>query len=222
MKNSTMTQITFFLILMLSGLNVSATSVTPISSITTQKYEVTSFDKLVIDGNFEVHLFYGLHAAVTVTTDENIQANVLIDNDANTLYIRTKENGDTDTKIILNVTVNNLEKMSFKDVYLVKSVNFLWFNNLIVDINTHGKAEFNLTAKRLSINMEGAGDIYLSGQIDELSIKNSGIGAFYTDDVKVETLNVQQTTNQNIELKLSNKKGIEVKPAQYNKTYPKA
>jgi hypothetical protein len=202
---------------------VSATaSISPLNKVTTVTYKTEEFKNLVIDGAFEVNLYYGLHAEVSITTEQSAQEKVLIDNDGNTLFIRTKEDKQDYSKIILNVTVNNLEQMNFKDVTLIKSINFLWFNNVNIDINTHGKAEFNMTAKKLNINLEGAGDVYLSGQIDELNIQNHGIGSFYTEELKSEKLNIKQSSKQNMELRLSNKNIYEVKPAHSKTINPKA
>jgi hypothetical protein len=193
-------------------------------TITAYKYEVPTYSQLYVDGNFDVILAYGTHASVTVTTDENLQDAVLIDNDGTTLYIRTKENTGNATQMKLYITVNNLQQMGFKDVTSVTSSGVLWFKSLDLMVNTLGSTKLQLVANKLNATIEGAGDLYLSGTVDEVIINNNGLGSVYTEDLSNGKLTLNHKGNRSVEMKVINDKQVEMKmlPVTPQEKFPKA
>lgn len=180
---------------------------------------------LVVEGEFDVYLNFGSEASVTVETDENLQGQILIDDDGHTLFIRMKEHTGKSSKMNLYVTINQLEQMGFKDVVTVKSSNFLWFNQLNLTLNTIGKTDLQLAANALNVQIEGAGDLHLAGNVRELNIRNTGLGNVITKDLATEKLTIHQEKNRNVELRLGKKELMEVKvqPASAaESTSPKA
>jgi hypothetical protein len=190
--------------------------------VSTYTYEVPTFSKLMVDGNFDVVLTYGIQTSVTVKTDENLQKEVLIDTDGTTLFVRTKESVGNASAMTLYITVGNLRQIGFKDVLSVKTSEALWFTNLDLTLNTLGNTSIHLAAQKLNATIEGAGDLHLSGMVDELNVDNQGVGSLYTTDLRTKKMTIQSKSNRNIEIKALEEK-TEIKSLPVNTpVFPKA
>ena len=174
--------------------------------VSTYTYEVPTFSKLMVDGNFDIVLSYGIQTNVTVKTDENLQNEVLIDTDGTTLFVRTKESVGNASAMTLYITVGNLNEMGFKDVLSVKTSDALWFTNLDLKLNTLGKTSIQLAAQKLNATIEGAGDLHLSGMVEELNVNNQGVGSLFTSDLRAKKMTIQSKSNRNIEIKAQEEK----------------
>jgi hypothetical protein len=179
--------------------------------LSSQTHETVDFKSLIVDGQFEVYLTYGLQPSVTIMTDENLQDAVLMDNDGTTLFIRTKENIGETSKLSVYITVSNVQQMGFKDVISVQSTNALWFNHLTLNLNMLGNTKLQLACKTLDANLEGAGDLYLSGRIEEMNVNQKGLGSLFTHDLQVEKVNMTHRGSRNFEMRMIHDKASEVK-----------
>jgi len=222
MKNSIFTLFLFGLMMSISSM-MNAEIINGNGSLNSMNYEIASYKQLRVDGNFDVYLSYGTQPSVTVMTDENLQDAVLIDNDGTTLYIRTKENIGSSSKMALYITVNSLEHMGFKDVLSINSTEALWFHTLKLTLNTFGTTKLQLACKTLDATIEGAGDLHLSGTIEDLRINNSGMGALITNDLQTEKVTINQTGTRSIEMKMTKERSTEMKMIPFGPSnYPKA
>lgn len=219
----------FFLTSIITGLFLSLTLTTNAEvingngSVSSYNYEVPSYTKLKVEGNFDVYLSFGTQPSVTVKTDDNLQDAVLIDSDGTTLFIRTKENMGETTQLAIYITVNTLDQMAFKDVISINSTEALWFNSLNLNLNTFGSTKLQLACKNLNATIEGAGDLYLTGTVEHLNITNNGMGNLYTSDLSTRKVTMNQRGNKSIEMKMVNEKALEVKMLPVSESmYPKA
>lgn len=221
MRNLT-TSLVFGLIMSFT-MSANAEIINGNGSINSKNYETATYKQLIVDGNFDVYLSYGTQASVTVMTDENLQNSVLIDNDGTTLFIRTKENVGTASIMTLYITVNSLEQMGFKDVVSINSTEALWFNSLKLNLNTFGTTKLQLACKTLDATIDGAGDLQLTGSVENLSVQNNGMGSLFINDLQTERVVLNQKGVRTIEMKMTNDKASEVKMIPVGlKSFPKA
>ena len=219
---TTIKQLFLSLSILFFAFNGKAEIVNGTGNVTMNTYTVNTIKKLVVEGNFDVILTYGNQSVLTIETDSNLQGNVLVSDENGVLHIRIKENTGKSTKMNLYLTINQLESMGFQDVASVKGTNFLWFNNLDLTLNTIGKTDLKLTANKMSVQLEGAGDLHLSGSVHELKINNSGLGSIITKDLVSEKLTIVQPKNRNVELKVGKQESLEVKMSASPVTSAKA
>lgn len=219
---TTIKQLVLSLSILFFAFNGKAEIVNGTGVVTRTSYTVESVKNLVVEGNFDVILTYGNESALTIETDSNLQGNVLVNDENGVLHIRIKENTGKSTKMNLYLTINQMESMGFQDVASIKATNFLWFNNLDLTLNTIGKTDLKLAANKMSIQLEGAGDLHLSGNVNELKINNSGLGTIITKDLVSENVTIVQPKNRNVELKVGKQESLEVRMSATPLTTAKA
>lgn len=219
---TTIKQLVLSLSILFFAFNGKAEIVNGTGNVTKHNYKVNTVKNLVVEGNFDVILTYGTTSALSVETDSNLQENILVSDNNGVLHVRVKENTGTSTKMNLYLTINQLESMGFKDVSSINTTNFLWFNHIDMTLNTIGKTDLKLAANKMSIQLEGAGDLHLSGNVHELKINNSGLGTIVTKDLASENLTIVQPKNRNVELKIGKQETMEVKMSATPVASPKA
>lgn len=219
---TTIKQLVLSLSILFFAFNGKAEIVNGTGNVTTHTYNVNTVKNLIVEGNFDVILTYGTKSALAVETDSNLQENILVSDNNGVLHIRVKENTGKSTKMNLYLTINQLESMGFQDVASIKTTNFLWFNHIDLTLNTIGKTDLKLAANKMSIQLEGAGDLHLSGNVHELKINNSGLGTIVTKDLISENLTIVQPKNRNVELKIGKQETMEVKMSATPVASPKA
>lgn len=165
--------------------NVVASENLNYSSIN-QTRDLEGFDGVALEGVGEVNIHTGKEYKVIVTTDKNLQDDVITKVDGNTLYI------DQKSKNINVKRIFNSEDMTI-DVYMpeLKNVSLAGLGNIkIHDGNT----------SELEISLSGAGNIDAQNyQVKNAKVTNSGTGEIII--WATETLNCELTGTGNINAK---------------------
>jgi hypothetical protein len=168
-----------------------------------KSHSVQQFSRLLIEGEFEVYLHYGLKAGLRVEATQATMDRILVDQDGETLAVRTSSvPGAAPEKAVLHITIDQLVQLSAKDVQSMEAVGPIWFDNLQVFIQSHGKTNLNLIGNSLQLNTTGAGDVHLKGTIKEVLVNNQGIGTIVTEDLCIGRLVFAQFKQSPFEVKL--------------------
>jgi hypothetical protein len=171
--------------------------------IFSKNHSVQHFNRLLIEGDFEVYLHYGVEASLRVEATSAVMDRILVDQDGETLAVRTSSvHGAPQEKAVLHITIDQLVQLSAKDVQSMEAVGPIWFDNLQVYIQSHGKTNLNLIGNSLQLNTTGAGDIHLKGTIKEVMVNNQGIGTIVTEDLCIGRLVFAQFKQSPFEVKL--------------------
>lgn len=129
----------------------------------TENRELDTFKSIELDSAADVNITFGESQSVTITTDDNILK--LIDTSVSNgkLKIESDEWFNTNIGIKIDITIAELNR---------------------VDLDGAGDININsLSAPNFVARIDGAGDIYASGSVNNLDVKIDGAG-----DIKMYNL----------------------------------
>ncbi len=180
-----------FVALTLSCLdNITGQRVKGNGNVITKKREVQPFNKIQIEGIFNVFLRQGEREEVTVEADSNIEPHVIVRSKDGTLLLSWEEevNISKSTQLSVYVTLRDLEDLSIEGIGKVETSTPLKLEELKLSISGVGKTDLALELGKLVANIDAVGKVKLSGFADNASIEASGVGALDAMDFECKRL----------------------------------
>jgi len=156
--------------------------------VTTRTEKISDFNRLEIQGNFNIFLDQTGKAGLRIEADENLMDIIEVNDYGNKLEIRSEVNILRARKKNIYIQFDELKRMELLGALEVRSDGKLRFKSL--DITGGGAADVNLDleADWLSIDMSGAGDFDLTGEAEQVDLRLSGAGGFDMIDLKTEKM----------------------------------
>lgn len=165
-----------------------------ISEFVKESRKVTPFNKVTIDGNFDVHIICGQAQNVELTARPNLLKLVLTESNQGTLHISYKPDSKiNETAPQLTITLPSLER-----------VNLQGANAVTIE---------QIRGKKLVINAAGSSELDLSGSIDNLEIKTNGTADVDAFELKANNAKVSCAGAGDIELTCSQSLNAKVEGA---------
>lgn len=164
-----------------------------IGELTSEHRGIDAFNKIEVEGVFNVFLVQGNKESVKVESDKNILPLILTEVRNNVLTIKLKDNSSISKmkKINVYVTFVDLSELSTKGVGMLSCANKLHFNDLALDLKGVGAIHLDLEANRLNIDTEIVGVLFLSGKANVVNLHHRGIGEIEAFDLKAEKLSLK-------------------------------
>jgi len=128
--------------------------------VITQTPNVEAFDAALLVGAFRVEATAGKAASLSITTDDNIMPLITTKVEDGTLIIRLTENVKPSTANAVTITAPSLVRLGVEGAATVT----------VADV----------AGSSLELSSAGTGDMTATGQIDNLTIHVSGVGAVDT------------------------------------------
>lgn len=157
--------------------------------IITQDREVKKAQRIRLSGSFEVEITQGPETSVKVEADENIQPFIFVSEKDGQLVIRTKEHvtikSANPVKII--ITSSQIDEVHLAGSGKITGKNkFTGSNKFILSISGSGDAIIDINTPEINANISGSGTIRLTGETQKETIKISGVGDVYAEEMKSE------------------------------------
>lgn len=144
---------------------------------------------VLIDGAFDVVVVLGDQPSLSIEAPDEIVSNILIDQQGEDLIIRNPHHINfEDQNIVLRLTLSELSNLQLREIKSFESLHPLWFDQLSITIDTHHKTRFKLMGKQVYISNHGAGDVEISGVVNQATINQNGLGAFITKGLNAGTI----------------------------------
>jgi len=141
------------------------------NNITTTEFrQVSSFSEIDISGVFDVSIQYRKQNKVTVTADKNLLPHIITRITEGKLHIFADRSICTQSALQVDIETNDAGKIQSSGA---------------TDISVSG-----VKRDRLEINMNGTGDIALSGKVNLFVVKLSGAADVEAEDLKAETVQI--------------------------------
>jgi len=144
------------------------------NNITTKEQrQVPSFSKIDISGVFDVTIQYQKKNQITVTADKNLLPHIVTRVTSGELYVFSDRSICTKSELHIDIKSDEIEKIRSSGA-----------NDIFVS---------GVKSNRLEIEMDGAGDINLSGKAKLFIVNLSGAADMEAENLKAETVQISST-----------------------------
>ncbi len=164
-------------------------------TVTTEKREVSPFDRIEIDGVFKVFLSQGDNESAEVEIDDNLQQYVVLKNEGRKLVLEIKDdiNFSKTTKNNVYITVKNINELDIEGVCTVETQTPLKCADFSLEVNGVTNGNFEIYCDKLNADLDGVGNIKLRGEATELTVKKDGVGSFNSENMKAVKVNIRNS-----------------------------
>ncbi len=189
--------------------------------ITTEKRTVSHFDKVSVNGSFDVVLRDGKEGQISIVGEENIIPYIETIVSDGLLNIKFKNNTSISysEKLVISVPfedINEVRLLGSGDVISKKAITA---ENVAIDLIGSGDMKMEVKAKNITVKLSGSGDIELSGKCDDYDCIILGSGDVNSFKLKAKnttakvlgTGNISTTTTKKIKATVSGSGNITYK-----------
>jgi len=168
-----------------------------------EQRSITAFNKLHVNGPFEVVLVKDKQTTLTIDGAENIVPLITVDVKDNTLTIALKDGlkikPSKYNKITIKVPFTALNEISLYGSGNISSKRTI-DTNLDIKFNGSGSIKLVLYSPKTNVNMVGSGSVMLSGYSEMVSCKLTGSGSILAKDLQSDDADVMLMGSGNIKV----------------------
>jgi len=163
---------------------------------------VESFNRLKIEGVFNVFLNQDDTEKVRIEAEQNILDLIEVYNDGKTLIIDydTKGAVSKSENVNLYITIEDLKELDLEIVGNVKTKNSLDLSKFLLTNNSVGNVDFSLLSKKFTIINNSVGDLNLFGLVDKFTLDNNSVGNVNAYPLTAEKVIIENNSVGNIKV----------------------
>ncbi|MFC2126232.1 head GIN domain-containing protein [Bacteroidota bacterium] len=159
--------------------------------IITQKFNIDSFHRVSIGGNFEVLLVKSKTPLVEIETDENLMRYIHVESNKGTLRISQSKNLFSRNKLKAIVHYSELERIMVSGAALVENRGILKSEEIELKLEGAGVVKLNVECNTMDVDLSGAGKVGLSGKTQNQRLKLSGAGGLDAYGLESEVCDIK-------------------------------
>ena len=175
-----------------------------------QKRAIGPFDRIAIEGNFQVYLYAGKEDSISVEAPAQIHKLIITKVENGKLTVKMKphtwfsknfKDWNRQPKKIIRIPVDRIDAISFSGSGHIKTEN-LYLDSPALEIHSSGSGKITaqVNSQRLELKKTGSGSILLSGKTNRLQAKISGSGAIKLKELKAQFSTVKLSGSGSIHL----------------------
>lgn len=159
--------------------------------VITQSFEVQDFDRISVEGTFEIRLEKSEQPSVVITTDENLMDFIVVESGNGRVKLVSEKNliSDEGVKVVIGYT--SLKGIFVGGAAVLTSDETITQDYLNIEMSGAGAVELDLDLTALEINVSGAGAMELTGRVVEQRISMSGAGGLDAEDLISEKCGIE-------------------------------
>ncbi|WP_345953146.1 head GIN domain-containing protein [Mucilaginibacter sp. PAMB04168] len=161
---------------------------------------ISKFSKLEISGGFKINLKQDSSYTLSVTADENLMKYIRTEVSGNKLKLYTRKNFCSESPIMLNVGIGQLEEIKGSGAVELVSEGRINAQNFKMSFSGASKIDMDLSVADLQTEASGATQINLKGQAASHTLKVSGVGKLHAFDFVVGNYNIKTSGSGNCEI----------------------
>lgn len=152
--------------------------------------DVEHFDKIEIDGVFNVFLRQGDTEELLIEADKEVAAHIISKVEQGTLILKMEDNTDFGNidPVKIYVQVRDLQSIHTTGVGTIKCEQALKLDKLTLRCEGVGAIDLNFSANSLIVNSETVGAITLAGKVTEADITHKGVGVLQAFELLTKKL----------------------------------
>ncbi len=159
--------------------------------VQTRTKTIQDFDRLEIDGNFNVFIDQTGKPGLRIEADENIMDIIKVYDSGNKLEIRSEVNILRAKKKNLYINIDDLRKLELSGALEVRADDQLKLRSLYIVGSGAADVNLDIEADELRVDISGAADFDLKGRVEDAEFVISGAGGFDLLDLEVEKMAIE-------------------------------
>lgn len=165
--------------------------------VISKNIQTSSYDKVLINGFFDVELLSGEEGKIVIKGEENIIDFIEFTVENNALKIATEKGKyivpSSGKKVQITVPFESLNEVSLSGSGDINSKNKITSDNFICDLSGSGNINLTVEAKNMKASVSGSGDLMLSGDSTNIQCKITGSGDLNAAKLKSNNAEVNVT-----------------------------
>ncbi len=166
-----------------------------------------------MEGSFDVTLVQGNEESVIVDAAPDVAALIVTKVEGGTLKIYPDHKLKHSGKIAITVNFKNLKSIDCSGAIEIKSAGALKFDELSFDASGACKANMEITATSLDVDISGAGTIIFTGRVPKVDLDISGAGKFMASALVAEDYEIDISGSGHAEVNATKVLDVEVSGA---------
>ncbi len=175
------------------GVNVGGHAITGSGHAVTRTYDLAGFRSVDVSSAFQLDVSRGDTFAVSVTADDNVFDDILVERDGATLRIGMR-NGTTligTTTLGAKVTMPELDALTASGASRATMSGFTSIGTVDLTASGASTVSGDVAGAKLSVDVSGASRVDLSGHADAASLKGSGASRITLGDCTLQHATVE-------------------------------
>ncbi len=173
--------------------------------IASSTMELSEFDEIVIDLPADVFIKQGNKNSIEIRVDKNLLEFIETKVKRNTLRIKTEKCISKYKVFDIHITAENFDKIELNGSGNVKNSGTLKLEELKIELNGSGKADFKIETVDLETEINGSGEIKYKGYVKNHEIEISGSGKIKAYKLDTKNTEVEISGSGSCKVKVSNK-----------------
>lgn len=169
----------------------------------TEQRAISAYDKLEVNGPFEVVLVKDNPATLTIKGADNILQLITVNVTNKTLSIKLKDGinitPSKENRVIIKVPFTALNEVSLYGSGSIMSKKTIE-NNINIKLNGSGSIHLRLYSPKTDVNMLGCGTIVLEGYSESVACKLTGSGSIMAKELETDGADVLLMGSGNIKV----------------------
>jgi len=174
--------------------------------IITKTRTVSNYDKIGVAGAFDVKLFKGNEAEITIKADENLMEYIITEVKNGNLKIKTKKgyNIRASKTIVITIPFDDISAVSLAGSGDIYSDDVLDTSNLKLSLAGSGDINLGVSTKNLETSIAGSGNMNLKGDSKEYTCSIAGSGNINAYKLKASKVTVKIAGSGNVKVHATN------------------
>ncbi len=152
-----------------------------------QKREIQVFDKVFVQGAFEIVLKSAPNNMLEVEADSNLLQTITTIVKDSVLDISTKKTILKSQKLKIFIYAPNINQIKISGAVELLSDSILGYRHLLVDVSGAARVDLNINTSKFETNVSGGAEIFLNGNSSSFAAILTGAGRINAFDFHTDT-----------------------------------
>ena len=173
---------------------------------TTVTRTTENYDKIAVQGSFNVELIAAKEGTIAINGDENLMEYLItevVDQELK-IYFKKNINYSYKNKITITVPFEEINEVSLTGSGEIITKNTINANNFEVKMTGSGDCKLQINAQKTIAKFTGSGNLELLGTTDELEAKTAGSGAINCLNLASQNVNATVAGSGDLQVNCSN------------------
>jgi hypothetical protein len=157
--------------------------------LTKAVHEVEAFDKIVLQGGYQVTLKQSETPLLTIYANDEMHNKIDSYIDNNTLYVKTRGTTiNSDNQVIIDISIDKLEKLRAEGGIVLDTEGYISTENIDIILQGGAHIKMKLKANKISAKGEGGVNMQFEGVCNEFTATTEGAGNIDADNLEAKTV----------------------------------